>query len=156
VVLSEILEMSVPRNRASKLASPGVAPVVTSRDRYRVYAWATSNPKAEVKDDEVLVTQTARGRLPGPDIRLSSFQSWDEVGKWYRGLQSERVKPSPEIQAKAAELTKGATAADAKLQAIYKYVSRQYRYIGIAFSPKQKPIFKQHGPSPRIPWSPTK
>jgi transglutaminase-like putative cysteine protease len=35
--------------------------------------------------------------------------------------------------AKAAELTKGITDNTAKLQALYGFVSTQYRYIGIAF-----------------------
>ena len=42
-------------------------------------------------------------------------------------------KPGPEVRAKAAELTKGAADEDAKIRAIYSYVSTQYRYIGIAF-----------------------
>jgi tetratricopeptide (TPR) repeat protein len=37
------------------------------------------------------------------------------------------------VRAKAAELTKGLTDDDAKLRAIYSFVSTQYRYIGIAF-----------------------
>jgi|SRR5215469_3830683 len=133
VVLSETLEISVPRDRPLKIKSPGFTPDVTERDKYRVYSWTTSNAKAEVIDDDTAVTQAARGRLPGPDLRLSSFQSWDEVGKWYGGLQADRVKLGPEIQAKAAELTRQAATDDAKLRAIYKYVSTQYRYIGIAF-----------------------
>jgi hypothetical protein len=40
---------------------------------------------------------------------------------------------TPAIRAKAAELTKGATSDAAKLQALYNFVSTQYRYIGIAF-----------------------
>jgi hypothetical protein len=48
-------------------------------------------------------------------------------------LQQERVKPTPEIRAKAAELTKGASDDNAKLRAIYNYVSTEFRYIGIAF-----------------------
>ena len=55
------------------------------------------------------------------------------MGRWYGSLQQERIKPTPEIRAKAAELTKGASDDDAKLRAIYKYVSTEFRYIGIAF-----------------------
>jgi hypothetical protein len=42
------------------------------------------------------------------------------------------VKPSGEIQAKAAELTKGANDDLAKIRVLYNFVSTRYRYIGIA------------------------
>jgi len=45
----------------------------------------------------------------------------------------ERVKPTPEIRAKAEELTKDAKDDNAKLQAIYNYVSTQFHYIGVDF-----------------------
>jgi tetratricopeptide (TPR) repeat protein len=133
IVLAEQLEISVPRDRSIKYKSGKLSPSVSEQGKYRVYTWNTSNLKVEPKDDEQLAVQQARGRADVPDVQLSSFQSWEEVGKWYGGLQTERVKPGPEIQAKAAELTKGATTDDAKIRAIYKYVSTDFRYIGIAF-----------------------
>lgn len=133
VVLNEQLEIDVPRDRALKLKSATSPPSIAEHDKYRVYAWTSSNLKIEAKDDIRSATQQARGRFPAPDILFSSFQSWDEVGKWYGGLQTDRVKPSPEILAKAAELTKGAANDDVKIAAIYKYVSTEFRYIGIAF-----------------------
>jgi len=48
-------------------------------------------------------------------------------------LQQDRAKPSPEIRAKAVELTKSAQDEDAKLRAIYDYVSTHFRYIGVSF-----------------------
>lgn len=48
-------------------------------------------------------------------------------------MQSERVKPTADVRAKAADLIKGLSGDDAKLRAIYKYVSTQFRYIGIDF-----------------------
>ncbi len=133
IVLTEQLEIDVPRDRAVKLKSVIVPPTVAEHDKYRVYTWNSSNLKIEAKDDNRLANQQARGRFPAPDILFSSFQSWDEVGKWYGGLQTDRVKPSPEVQAKAAELSKGDATDEAKTAAIYKYVSTEFRYIGIAF-----------------------
>ncbi len=133
IVLAEHLEISVPRSRTIKMKNAGVTPSITERDKYRVYTWDVSNLKIEPKDDDKLATQQVRGRLPEPDVQFSSFQSWDEVGKWYGGLQSDRIKPTPEIRAKAAEITKDAASDEAKINAIYKYVSTEFRYIGIAF-----------------------
>lgn len=75
----------------------------------------------------------ARGREPQPDVLMSSFTTWDEVGRWYGTLQEERVKPTPEVTAQAAELKKNAPDDEAKLRALYGYVSTQFHYIGIDF-----------------------
>ncbi len=68
-----------------------------------------------------------------PKYRSPPSRTGRIVGRWYGSLQKERVQPGPEVRAKAAELTKGAVDEDAKILAIYNYVSTQYRYIGIAF-----------------------
>jgi hypothetical protein len=87
----------------------------------------------EKADQELRLYQTARGQLPSPDVQITSFQNWEDVGRWYGDLQQERVKPTPEIRAKALELTRNASDENAKIRAIYKYVSTEFRYIGIAF-----------------------
>jgi tetratricopeptide (TPR) repeat protein len=138
IVLDERLEVGVPRDRDIKLKSLTVQPVVSENEAYRVYTWKTSHEKrqddlAKKRELDKATWRQTRGRLQQPDILLSSFSSWDEVGRWYEGLQQERVKPSPELEAKAAELTKGATTERDKLQAIYSYVSTHFRYIGVAF-----------------------
>jgi len=61
----------------------------------------------EEKDAETRIYQTARGKLPQPEVQLSSFQSWEEIARWYSKLQVDRAKPTLEIRAKAAVLTKG-------------------------------------------------
>jgi tetratricopeptide (TPR) repeat protein/transglutaminase-like putative cysteine protease len=135
IVLEEQAQIDVPRERPVKVKGQELKPVVTEQGARRVYTWATSNlaiaPKEE--KDEKAPRQLARGSFPPPDVLLSSFQTWDEVGRWYGGLQQDRVKPTPEIQAKAAESVKSAADEEAKVRAIYNYVSLQFRYIGVAF-----------------------
>jgi hypothetical protein len=46
---------------------------------------------------------------------------------------NKKIQPSPEVIAKAEELTKVLADDDAKLRAIYNYVSLRYRYVAIAF-----------------------
>jgi len=138
IVLQEQLQISVPRDRAVKWKSRDLQPVIAEEGARRVFTWTSSelthkSTEQEKTDQETTLYQAARGKLPPADVHLSTFQTWEEVGRWYGGLQQERVKPTPEVRAKAAELTKGATDDDAKLRAIYKYVSTQFHYIGIAF-----------------------
>src|SRR5216684_4425842 len=138
IVLQEVVEVSVPRGRAVKLKSSKVKPVTAESGQYEVYTWTSSNldnkdDKQEKQEQQETAWQQVRGRLPQPEMELSSFKNWEELGNWYRTLQSDRVKPSAEIQAKAAELTKGLTDENAKIHALYDFVSTKYRYIGIAF-----------------------
>lgn len=138
IVLAEEVQVSVPRDRPIKMRSVLLKPTTRDEGQYRVYAW--NNVNLEHKDESQQkqeqaerVQQAGLGQLPQPDLQLSTFESWDEVGRWYSGLQRDRVKPSSEIQAKAAELTKGANDDLAKIHALYDFVSSRYRYIGIAF-----------------------
>ena len=138
ILLQEQLQISVPRDRAVKSKSPSVKPVISEEGGRRIFTWTSSQlehktSEEEKKDQEEQAYQAARGKLPAPEVQISTFQSWDEVGTWYNSLQLERVKPSDEIRAKAAELVKTAADDNAKLHAIYNYVSTQFRYIGVAF-----------------------
>lgn len=138
IVLDEQLEISVPRERSVKVKSSDVQPVISDAGAYRVYTWHRSNLKHKDETDKKRETtkvtwQRLRGRLPPGDVLLSSFASWDEVARWYGGLQDERVKTTPTVTAKALELTKNAPDDEAKSRILYDYVSTQFHYIGIAF-----------------------
>ena len=134
VVLDERLEIKVPATRAVKFKGPPATQTLKTEGDFRIYSWTFSRLQSvkEPESDHKKI-QAALGRSPAPDVQLSSFQSWADVGQWYWGLQKERIEPSPAVRAKAAELTKGLTDDAAKLQALYAFVSMQYRYIGIAF-----------------------
>jgi tetratricopeptide (TPR) repeat protein/transglutaminase-like putative cysteine protease len=135
IVLAERLEISVPAGRAVKVKGPQDIQTVSTAAGSRTYTWTYSKlqnvqvPGSDLKKQ----TQAALGRLPAPDVQISSFQTWDEVGRWYWNLQKDRIEPSPAIRAKASELTKGMADDSAKVRALYSFVSLQYRYIGIAF-----------------------
>ena len=134
VVLSETVQVSVPADREVQIHGPAATQKVSVDAGLRTYTWTNSNSKsdAKIKTGQAAI-DAALGRNPSPDIEVSSFHSWDEVGGWYWNLQQDRVVPSPEIRAKAVELTKGATDDLARVRAIYAFVSTHYRYIGVDF-----------------------
>lgn len=138
IVLHEELEVSVPSGRAIKYDSRGYTPTVSNQGSRETLTWTFSqlhSPSADEqkKQQEKQTYETAIGQSPPPDVQISSFQTWAQVGAWYQGLQRDRVTPDPAIRAEAAQLTKGAADDDAKLLDIYNYVSTQFRYIGVAF-----------------------
>ena len=134
-MLAERVEIKVPGGRAIKVKGPPATQTIATDADSRIYTWTYSR-LLNTKDpgsDQKKQTEIALGRLSPPDVQISSFESWEDVGRWYWNLQKERIEPTPAIRAKAAELTKGMTDDAAKLQALYGFVSTQYRYIGIAF-----------------------
>jgi tetratricopeptide (TPR) repeat protein len=138
IVLQEQLQISIPHDRVVKWKSSELKPSITEEGGRRVFTWTGSHlqSKTSAEEDEEkerAVYRSVRGLFPAPEVQISTFQSWEDVGRWYGSLQKERVQPGPEVRAKAAELTKGTVDEDAKILAIYNYVSTQYRYIGIAF-----------------------
>ena len=135
IILSNELVISVPRGREVKLLSPKLSPSETDENGYHVYSWKTENLES-VTDAEKAKKAKASGSdsagTPFADVELTSFRSWDEVAQWYRQLQSPRVTVTPEIRAKAEELTQGAATDTDKIRALYSYVSTKYRYIGVS------------------------
>ena len=107
IVLAEEVQVSVPRDRDIKMKSLVLKPTIRDDGQFRVYTWNNANlerkdENKQKQEQEERMQQAARGQLPQPDLQLSTFQNWDQVGHWYANLQRDRVKPSAEIQAKAA------------------------------------------------------
>lgn len=128
VVLNQTVELSFPKGKYVLVLSPKHKPVVTEENGRTVYRWSgsqlepTAGRKQEAADPDAL-----------PDIAWTTFHNWQEIGDWYGSLAKGRSAVTPEIQAKADELTKGKTTDDEKIAAIYNYVSTQVRYIGVDF-----------------------
>jgi hypothetical protein len=67
----------------------------------------------------------------GPGMSLVTGSTWQSIGEWYQQLSKDRVVASPEIAAKAAELTAGKTDFYDKSEAIAEFVQKQVRYFVI-------------------------
>lgn len=130
ICLNEILEFDLPRSVPVKFRNSDPQPIAHDDGDRRIYAFQTSNLKkfeaSKIPDWE----KNYHGIAP-PDVQLSSFSSWDDVGRWFSTLAQPKAEVTPEIRAKAGELTKGKATDDEKLHAIYDFVSTRYRYIGI-------------------------
>lgn len=127
IALHEELEVSVPGSRKIIVRSPKLKPVITEQGKRRVYSWKTANLKDRAQK------KARGGRLPPPEIEITSFENWAQVGSWWGQLETQESEPTPAIRSEALQLTKNATTAQEKIAAIYKYVSEQFRYISISF-----------------------
>jgi tetratricopeptide (TPR) repeat protein len=135
IILDDELEVNVPRGRTIKLKTePGYEPKISEQGDRRIYRWATSHKEREDDEDKPAEKKKKKRRESEvPDVQLTTFPSWEEVGRWYGGLERERREPSPELRAKAEELTQGKKSDLEKLQAIYDYVAKNFRYVSLSF-----------------------
>jgi hypothetical protein len=67
----------------------------------------------------------------GPGIVHSTDGSWSGIGVWYDALAKDRLTATPEIAAKAQELTAGKSDFFEKGEAITEFVQREVRYVAI-------------------------
>jgi transglutaminase-like putative cysteine protease len=123
-VLNELLEVDIPSGRAVKLKTISAAKTWETSDRRRVvYHWQNRNPEL-VHDGAAYWGQTRT-----PDVQVSSFLTWEEVGRWYGDLERIQRAPSPEVNAKADELTRDLSSNLEKVEVLYNFAATKVDYI---------------------------
>jgi tetratricopeptide (TPR) repeat protein len=131
ICLDEQIDVDVPKDVLVKLLSGAIAPTIKDEGARRVYTLHNMN-LIRAKDENEGAWEKGIGNATPPVIELSSFQSWEEVGKWFGGLVAPQIQVTPVIQAKAEELTRGKASEVEKIQALYEFVSQHFRYIGVS------------------------
>lgn len=69
----------------------------------------------------------------GPLERISTFQSWDEIGDWFRGLINERNTLDDELRAAIDAWTADAETREEIIAAVFDRVANDVRYTGLEF-----------------------
>ncbi len=132
--LDESLDVDVPAGRNLKLkCKPGMDAKITEANGRRVYHWASSHLERE--DDQKPKDKKKKKHRPDddrPDIQLTTFETWEQIGRWYASLEKDRRMPSPEVRTKADELTKGLNTDLAKTEALYDFVAKNFRYVSLS------------------------
>jgi tetratricopeptide (TPR) repeat protein len=136
IVLDETVDVDVPADRPVKMKSkPGMDPTATEEKGRRTYHWHSTHLVRE--DDEANANKDKKKKKPHPDeerpdIQLTTFETWDQIGRWYASLEKDRRMPTPEVRTKADELTKGMTSDIDKTEALYDYVAKNFRYVSLS------------------------
>ena len=136
-VLDEQLEVDVPKDRKITLKTkPGNDPKITEADGRRIYTWTSSHIDKDETDkdkDKDKKKEKAKKEPDAPAVQMTTFESWEQMGRWYASLEKDRRQPDAEIRAKATALTAGKTTDLDKIQALYDYVAPNFRYISLSF-----------------------
>lgn len=92
-----------------------------------VYDWTTAEvPKVEPEPfmaDSNGVYMT---------ILLGGSTSWQQIARWYHGLEEGRYVLTPEVEAKVAEVVKDARTLDDSLRAVHRWVAQDFRYVSLS------------------------
>jgi len=134
--LDETLDVDVPAGRSLKLkCKPGMDPTITEANGRRVYHWSTSHLAREDDSKDKDKDKKKKKHRPDddrPDVQMTTFESWEQIGRWYADLEKDRRAPTPEVRAKAQELTKGLNTDLDKTEALYDYVAKNFRYVSLS------------------------
>jgi tetratricopeptide (TPR) repeat protein/transglutaminase-like putative cysteine protease len=76
--------------------------------------------------------------MPGPAetrpyLHVSTYQSWNDVGRWWWGLAQDQLLPDESLERTTRELVAGAADTREKVARIYDWVIRNTRYVGLEF-----------------------
>ena len=68
-------------------------------------------------------------------VHLSTYQTWEQVGRYYQGLVRDQLVPSEELKRTVDGLLKGVDRSDTAkvVAAVYGFVVSQVRYVGLEF-----------------------
>ncbi len=132
IVLDEQLEISVPQNREAKLKTrPGADPEIYEESGRRIYRWKVSHAAREAKDTQKKKQPASEPQIPS--VQITTFENWEEVGRWYSQLQRVRATPDTSVRAKAEELTGGRSTDLEKIEALYDFVAAKIRTVSLPF-----------------------
>jgi tetratricopeptide (TPR) repeat protein len=139
IVLDEELDVDAPSTRPMKLKNKaGMDPKIAEENGRRVYHWTSSHleredeQKDKDKDDNNKKKKKKKADEERPDIQLTTFGSWEEIGRWYASLEKDRRAPSVEVRTKADEVTKGLDTDLQKTEALYDFVAKNFRYVSLS------------------------
>jgi len=132
IVLDERLDVNLPAGRVHTFyCTPGLIGEIDFRGDREIHHWKHAS-LTRPSDAEKSKKKSQREQKP-PDVRFTTFSSWEEVARWYARLEQGRTEPTPEIRAKTQQLIEGRATELEKIEALYAYVSKNIRYVSLSF-----------------------
>jgi cellulose synthase operon protein C len=66
-------------------------------------------------------------------VHVSTYKSWDDLGRWYWGLVRDQFDLDDETRKLARKITEGAKTEREKVEAVYDWVTKNTRYVALEF-----------------------
>jgi transglutaminase-like putative cysteine protease len=111
----------------------------TADDGSQVHNWEVNNVPRMYNEPAMPPYENVLQRL-----WVSTLPDWKDVSRWYWKLSKPHLDAlSPELKQKVAELTAGKDNAMERIKALFYYVSKAIRYMGVT-PEKDRPGFEPH------------
>jgi Domain of Unknown Function with PDB structure (DUF3857)/Transglutaminase-like superfamily len=113
--------------------------VQTNADHTLAYHWEINDVPRMFDEPAMPPYEMVLQRLP-----VSTAPDWPSVSKWYWNLSASHLNAiTPEMKQEVADLTAGVKTDLDKIQALFYYVSKNIRYMGLT-PEKDRPGFEPH------------
>jgi len=105
------------------------APEITREKGRAIYRW-------EVKDSPPLSQEASMPPVKDlvSQVRVTSVKNWEELSAWLWRRVENKIKPSGGVGKRASEIVKGKAGEEARVRALYNYVSGTIRDVDLDFS----------------------
>ncbi len=103
-------------------------PLIKEEGNYIVLKWSLKDIPPLYKERNM----PPYGEL-AKKVSITSIRSWDEVAKWYSDLAKEALEPDELVRETTLKVTAGKKTLEEKVRAIYNFVSKNIRYVGMEF-----------------------
>lgn len=133
ISLDEQFDLDVPASRKIILkVQPGFDPTTHDANGRRIYHWSHANTVRKDPSDADKKKPRSSTEPERASVRVTTFADWTAVGNWFAGMEQNARTITPEITQKARELTAGKPTDLAKLEALYDFVSKNFRYVSLS------------------------
>ena len=107
---------------------PGLEKSVVEQGDQRIFRFVAHDLPALQQEEHQPPWEEVLGH-----VHVSTYKSWDEMGRWYWGLVKDQFVPDDEVRRRAEALTVGLKDDAAKVRAIYDFVVQKTRYVALEF-----------------------
>src|SRR5690606_20858718 len=117
---------------------PGLKRQVTDRGDQRIYRFTAASVPAVTPEPSMPPWSEVLGF-----VHVSTYASWEDLGRWYWGLAREQFDLDEETRKLAREITKAAKTELEQVQAVYGWALRNPRYLALesgipAYKPRRR------------------
>jgi tetratricopeptide (TPR) repeat protein len=127
----EAYVLLVPPDRDVHFNEPALASLqhrTRALDGEVEHVWeATDVPAISAENDMPPLAESA------PVLLVSTYDSWEELGRWYWTLVRDQLELDSGQRARAEELVRGATTDLERVRAIHRHVVQSVRYVALEF-----------------------
>ena len=110
----------------------------SGKEGRRHYRWVVANVPRAHREPDMPPLHTVAQRL-----LVSTIADWRDISTWYWRLCEPHLEPTPAMRKTVADLTKDLTDPQKKIEAVFRFVSQEIRYMGIT-TEKEAPGYEPH------------